>query len=108
MYFVKIYFVMILNICPWPVAAGFWTEGKICGISEKTRFTKKINKITENNASSFAKKTVAMIQRIQGREQNQENSECSSNWIKLQSIYNTKTAEAVEKLNNFKHIVPLT
>ena len=49
-----------------------------------------------------------MIQRIQGREQNQENSECSSNWIKLQSIYNTKTAEAVEKLNNFKHIVPLT
>lgn len=59
MYFVKIYFAMIPNICPWSVAAGFWTEGKICGISEKTRFTKKINKITENNASSFAKKNTS-------------------------------------------------
>ena len=49
-----------------------------------------------------------MIQRIQGREQNQENSEGSSSWIKLRSIYNTKTAEAAENVNNFKHIVPLT
>ena len=54
------------------------------------------------------KKVLAMIKRIQGREENQENSECSSSWIKLRSIYNTKTAEAAEKLNNFKHIVPLT
>ena len=56
MYFVKIYFLMILNICPWSLAAGFWTEGKNCGISEKTRSQKKMNKITENNASHLRKK----------------------------------------------------